>query len=955
MVAAAVAITIVVAVPLLAVSPTASAATPATASVPGAPSGVGAVAGPLSALVSWSLGGNGGSPITGSYIYTSPGSRRIWVPVGRTSYEVDGLEPGTAYTFTVTAANTVGESTPSSASPAVTPSGAGGALHPVDPTRILDTRDGTGGFSHPVGAGGQIDVAVAGRGSVPASGATAVVVNVTATDPTAPTYVTVWPTGAPRPLASNLNLVAGQTDPNLVEVPLGTGGKVSVYNQSGAVDVIFDVAAWVGDPNTAPNGGQFHSLAPARILDTRTVVGGHQAPLGAGVSMDVAAAGVGGVPVGAAAVVVNLTVADPTTSSYLSAWPTAQTRPLVSNINFVAGQVVPNRAIVKLGSGGKFSLYNFAGSTDVVIDVSGWISASGTADDLGAFYTGLTPARVLDTRSGTGGITGPIPANTPVNFEIAGRGGVPAANSPVPATAVVVNLTAVDAASASFVTAWPGGGAEPLASDINIVPGEPVPNLAVIKLGSDGSIDLAANGSLDLVIDVLGYYAGDVQISSETHVLGATEAAAITDLGSDHVTVSSATGTLAGVHIGDILVAPPTATTPVGFLRTVTAVAASAGSTTFSTVDANLDDAIVRGDVDLSTVAAEASPSGVTRPSVSSSDPFSGEFSGSAGATLSGSLSVSAGIDLKAQFGWGSSYVTVHGTASATLSASLSVTATVNGSMELDLPKISTPAVRFLVYGIPVVASFYARPVVTANADINGSLSTSWSDTVGVDAGVTLDGTGSHPFGGPSDSGPVYSTPTTQGTSIAAKATVDTYFGVDLYGGVGEAEIGPALFARLRTHSCNVTLSWGGQIDGSVSLGLSRLGLSFAKNWQGTIYTIGETDLGSATTPLCVQASAIGGGWVSLAWPDCGCGHPPAGPFVYLVCLNINGADNVSCLGPLGITPVSGEDNISLRLYPDLAGEVELGDHISFTVELLDTSQGNTTTWSSTSLPVVLS
>src|SRR5690606_13337358 len=92
----------------------------------------------------------------------------------------------------------------------------------VVPARLLDTRpgeptiDGLASGAGAVQPGGALSLQVTGRGGVPASGVDAVVLNVTVTEPTDAGYVTVWPTGEPRPTASNLNYTAGQTVPNLV-------------------------------------------------------------------------------------------------------------------------------------------------------------------------------------------------------------------------------------------------------------------------------------------------------------------------------------------------------------------------------------------------------------------------------------------------------------------------------------------------------------------------------------------------------------------------------------------------------------------------------------------------------------------------------------------------------------------------------------------------------------------
>jgi hypothetical protein len=74
----------------------------------------------------------------------------------------------------------------------------------------------------------------------------AVVLNITGTEPTDGTYLTVWPTGQTRPTASNINLGPGETAPNLVVAKVGANGKVSIYNARGNTHVIVDVAGWYG-------------------------------------------------------------------------------------------------------------------------------------------------------------------------------------------------------------------------------------------------------------------------------------------------------------------------------------------------------------------------------------------------------------------------------------------------------------------------------------------------------------------------------------------------------------------------------------------------------------------------------------------------------------------------------------------------------------------------------------
>jgi hypothetical protein len=124
---------------------------------------------------------------------------------------------------------------------------------PVRPGRVMDTRAGQCGFT--MQAGEQREVAILGLARTPTNGANAVALNVTVTNPTAASFLTVWPSGTSRPLASNLNFVADQTVPNMVLVGTGAGGRVSVFNSSGTVDVLIDVNGWfAGSASTAQTG-----------------------------------------------------------------------------------------------------------------------------------------------------------------------------------------------------------------------------------------------------------------------------------------------------------------------------------------------------------------------------------------------------------------------------------------------------------------------------------------------------------------------------------------------------------------------------------------------------------------------------------------------------------------------------------------------------------------------------
>ncbi|HEX2063082.1 MAG TPA: hypothetical protein VHE80_01535, partial [Acidimicrobiales bacterium] len=250
----------------------------------------------------------------------------------------------------------------------------GARYNPVAQSRILDTRAGNGAPVAKLGAGATLDLQVTGRGGVPATGATAVALDVTVLQPSSTSSLTVWPTGQARPNpASSVTYGSNQSAANVVLVPLGTGGKVSLYNQYGSTHVVADVVGWYGDA-AATTGARFNQLAQARILDTRSGNGAPVAKLGTAATLDLQVTGRGGVPAtGATAVALHVTVLQPSTASSLTAWPTGQVRPNpASNLTYASGQSVTGLVLVPLGAGGKVSLYNQSGTTNVTADVVGW-------------------------------------------------------------------------------------------------------------------------------------------------------------------------------------------------------------------------------------------------------------------------------------------------------------------------------------------------------------------------------------------------------------------------------------------------------------------------------------------------------------------------------------------------------------------------------------------------------
>ncbi len=492
-----------------------------SAVAPGAPTGLTASLGNGTAALSWSApASDGGSPLTSFAISATDTTTSSTLPAivvsgspPSTSTTLTGLTPGDAYSFDVAATNAMGTGPTGSALSVLLP----GPFHALPPGRICDTRptaisgitDQCSGRT--LGQGSTLIVQATGMGGVP-QGATAVVANITVTNPTSQSYLTAWPAGSPRPPTSNLNYSVGQTVPNLTTVPLSATGAIDVYNAAGTVDVIVDVTGYYGPGTVSSPGVGFTPLAPARVCDTRpTAVSGLTdactgKSLGAGANprtLIVQVAGNGGVPTGATAVVANITVTNPSTSSFLTAYPDGTTRPLASNLNFISRQTVPNRVIVPLSASGAIDIYNSNGSVDVIVDVTGYYSSSSTG-----MFEAVAPARICDTRpTAVSGLTDACTGKTlagsaTVTVPVTGNGGVQST-----ASGIVANVTVTGTTAGSYLTVYPATSTRPLASDLNWTPRTTVPNLVVAELGTNGALDVYnANGSANVIIDVAGWF-----------------------------------------------------------------------------------------------------------------------------------------------------------------------------------------------------------------------------------------------------------------------------------------------------------------------------------------------------------------------------------------------------------------------------------------------------------------
>ena len=371
----------------------------------------------------------------------------------------------------------------------------------LTPARLADTRTGAstvdglfaGGGPQP--GGSTLALTVTGRGGV-AVDAAAVSLNVTATNSAGAGFVTVFPCGATQPTASNLNYTAGSIVPNAVISKVGAGGKVCLFVNV-ATDLVVDVGGYF------PQLTRLVSTNPARVLDTRvgfTTFDGLQQGgglRGAGSVTEVQIAGRLGIPSNAAAVVLNVTVTEPSAAGYVTVYPCGANPPLASNVNVVQGSTVAVMVVAKIGADGKVCIFTQS-PAQLVADVDGYLPGSTT-------YTPLLPARLLETRPGLTTVDGQAmgagirPRGTVTTLQVTGRGGVAAG-----AKTVSLSVTVTNPVGAGFVTVYPCG-IIPLASNLNYVAGQTVANATIVKLGPGGAVCLFNSEATDLVVDVNGY------------------------------------------------------------------------------------------------------------------------------------------------------------------------------------------------------------------------------------------------------------------------------------------------------------------------------------------------------------------------------------------------------------------------------------------------------------------
>lgn len=284
---------------------------------------------------------------------------------------------------------------------------------------------------------------------------------------------------------------------------VNSGTKFALYytQTGGAVRKISIAPTTLADPGPL----RFVAQPPGnRVLDTRSADAGNKqmranttryVPLGVDPAVTKAA-------------LVNVAFVAPSSPGYLTAWPGRTERPIVSNINAVAGEVVANAAIVPVDPQGGILVYAFS-TTHVVIDVMGYFNVAPSAVSAGRFVS-VAPNRIADTRqpvSASNAYSRGQGATYPfVRVPVASRGGLPGVGSIDAAVLVVTAVTAADNGG-GWLSVSPGGTAFPGSSNLNTNGfGDIRANLVVAPVAADGTVDFHLLSVPDVVVDVAGYF-----------------------------------------------------------------------------------------------------------------------------------------------------------------------------------------------------------------------------------------------------------------------------------------------------------------------------------------------------------------------------------------------------------------------------------------------------------------
>ncbi|MEU9231241.1 hypothetical protein [Streptomyces subrutilus] len=268
--------------------------------------------------------------------------------------------------------------------------------------------------------------------------------------------------------------------------------KVTVKDTANQVEVVNDFQILTA-------GSDFTPYGPTRLLDTRSGIGAAKGKVPARGTAHLKVGGNGGIPAGVTAVVLNVTATNTTEAGHVTVFGSGHEQPITSNVNFEAGQTVPNLVVVPVGKDGYVELFNGGWqSIDLLADVTGYFTRSASSG-----YASMTPTRFVDSREGLGTAKGQVAGQAVFSTQISGLRGVPQGVS-----AVALNVTVTNPKETGHLTVFPSGQAAPSTSSVNFSAGQTIANSVIVPVGTDGKISVrnGAWAGTDVIVDVVGYY-----------------------------------------------------------------------------------------------------------------------------------------------------------------------------------------------------------------------------------------------------------------------------------------------------------------------------------------------------------------------------------------------------------------------------------------------------------------
>lgn len=411
------------------------------------------------------------------------------------------------------------------------PTGPGLRFVPITPCRIVETRSlyaaprWTGAFGPPLLAAGAtrtIPVTATTNCNIPSS-AKVYALNVTLdtlTDNTGPVdFVTIWPTGESRPNVWTARTSTGGYVANSALIKAGTNGSINVYS-SNNTNLLLDINGYFTDDSSVP-GLLYYPLGPCRAVDTRDVYNSLPPPYGHQriPSRETRTLRLPGSPTttpgcnipSASAYSLQMTLVPGAEQSggpvaFVTAWPTGQNQPTVSNLNSVFGYSLANSGIVPARSDGSIDVFAFD-STNLIFDVNGYFAPDDNSGR-GLSYYPVTQCRVLDTQDAayTGNYGGP--RLTPSSDRVVPLpGSARCLGLPATARAWAVNATVIpNGAPMAFLSLWPDGTPWPVVSQLNAFEGQTVSNSAIVPVSASGGMLIKVNGTTHAALEVYGYF-----------------------------------------------------------------------------------------------------------------------------------------------------------------------------------------------------------------------------------------------------------------------------------------------------------------------------------------------------------------------------------------------------------------------------------------------------------------